>query len=213
MTRDDVATFVLDRLQIASSESAKVTQVNTIIQQEVYRLNEEYNLTMASASATIAANTGLVTLPSDVQKVVSLTQTTVTVDIVDEQNWATRVAAIAAGTSPSITNPPTIAVYRPPSTLATLPIPTSNVTATLVYVQRPPLITTGSTVLQIPLEYHDLVAETACWRMALTEGEIFIARFTNEVVQDLRARLSGLRTMAPGQAGWAIPLQGYPSGS
>lgn len=208
MTRDDVATYCLDRLQIPSAETAKVTQVNGIIQLEVDRVNAEWNLTVTSAALTIAANTGLATLPADFQKIISITQTTVELAAVDELNFAQTLVGIAAGTAPTITNPPTVAVFRPPLTLATLPVPTANVTATLVYVQRPATMT-GSTVLPIPLEYHDYVAETVCWRVALTEGEIFLARFTEEIVQDLRGRLVGLHSQAPGQAGWAIPLKGY----
>lgn len=208
MTRDDVATYVLDRLQIPSAETAKVTQVDNIIQLEVDRANEEWNLTVTSTTLTIAATTGLATLPADFQKIISITQTTVELAAVDELNFAQTLVGIAAGTAPTITNPPTIAVFRPPLTLATLPVPTANVSATLVYVQRPATMS-GSTVLPIPLEYHDLIAERVCWRMALTEGEIFIARFTGEIVQYLEGRLGGLRTQAPGQAGWAIPLKGF----
>jgi hypothetical protein len=211
VNRGDATTYVLDRLQIPSAEAAKVTQVQNVIQQEVYRTNAEWNLTMASTTVTIAATTGLVTLPSDLQKLVALTQTTVTVDVVDEMTFASTQAAITAGTFTAVTNPPTIAVYRPPSTLATLPVPTANVSATLVYVQRPAAMTSDATAIPLPLEYHDYVAESAVWRMALTEGEIFIARFSSEVMQDLRARLSGLHNIAPGQNGWAIPLRGYPS--
>ena len=211
MNRGDATNYVLDRLQIPSAEVAKVTQVQNVIQQEVYRVNAEWNLTLASTTVTIAATTGLVTLPADLQKLVTLTQTTVTVDVVDEMTFASTQTAITAGTFTAVTNPPTIAAFRSPLTLATLPVPTANVSATLVYVQRPAAMASDATVIPLPLEYHDYLAESAVWRMAMTEGEIYIARFTSEIVQDLRGRLAGLHNIQPGQNGWAIPLKGYPS--
>jgi hypothetical protein len=209
LNRGDCASYVLDRLTIPSSDTAKVGQVDQLINTFIYRVNADYNLTVASATVTVTASTGLVTLPSDFQKIVSLTQTTVSIDVTDELTFQARVAAIAAGTAASVTNPPTLAVFRPPLTLATLPIPTANVSATLVYVQRPTPPATDGTTIPLPVEYHDLIAELVVRRMALTEGEPAIAQIALDLANEMRQELGAIRTQQPGQAGWAIPLKGY----
>lgn len=203
---------MLDRLQIPSTDTAKIAQVQNLLNLEVARVNEEFNLTITSVSTTIAANTGILTLPADFQRLVWLVQTSVTVQLIDEVNFASRLAAIAAGTASSVTNPPTVAVLRPSGTgqvLYTLPIPTSSVSATLIYVQRPATMASNATTIPLPVEYHDLVCETVVRRMALTEGEPAIAQIALDLAQELRARLTAQRTPEAGQSSWAIPLQGY----
>lgn len=212
MNLGEATTYVLDRLQIPSSDTAKITQAQSLINLETARTNEEYNLTVTSAAATVAANTGILTLPADFQKLVYLLQTSVTVDLIDEVNFAARTAEIAAGTASSVSNPPTVAVYRPSGTggvLYTLPIPTSSVAATLIYVQRPATMSSNATAIPLPVEYHDLICELVVRRMALTEGESAIAQIALDLANELRQRVNGLRTQQPGQSSWAIPLKGY----
>lgn len=210
MTRDEAATFVLDRLQIPSSDSAKITQVQNLLQLEVDRANVLYELTLTTATVTVD-NTGASTnLPSDVQRIKTLLQGTVTIDITDEVTWAQRLAAIAAGTWTTVTNPPTFAIWRPPSTLLFRPAPSANTSVTLVYVQRPGALS-GATQLPLPLEWHDLMAERVVRRMALTEGEPAIAQIALDIARELEAELMGLRNMQAGPDSWQIPMQGYPS--
>jgi hypothetical protein len=211
VTFGEATTYVLDRLQIPSSDTAKITQTKAILNQETYRLNAEMEYALASAAVTITGGTGLATLPADIQRIKWIDQTTVTILITDEYAFAKRRAQIAAGTASSISNPPTVAVWRPPSTLATLPIPTANVTATLIYVQRPAPMTSDATVLPIPLEAHDYIAEAAVRRMALTEGESAIAQISLDIMGELRGRLQAIRNLQAPQANWQIAMSGYPS--
>lgn len=212
MNFGDATNYVLDRLAIPTSDTTKIAQLQNLINLETARTNEEYNLTVTSAAATVATTTGIVTLPADFQKLVYLLQTSVTVDLIDEVNFAARAAQIAAGTASSVTNPPTVAVYRPSGTggvLYTLPIPTTNVSATLIYVQRPAVMSSNATTIPLPVEYHDLICELVVRRMALTEGEPAIAQIALDLANELRQRVTGLRTQQPGQSSWAIPLIGY----
>lgn len=209
MTLGDLKTYVADRLQIPSSDSAKLTQIQSIANLETARANVEFEATIASASATITATTGLVTLPSDFQRLITLTHDSVLVQMTNPIDFALRATAIAAGTSPTVTNPPTIAMYRTPSTLATLPAPTANVSATLVYVQRPAVMTSDATTIPLPVELHDFVAESAVRRMALTEGESAIAQISLDIMNELRVRYMALRNQQMGPSSWQIPLTHY----
>lgn len=209
MNFGDAQTYVLDRLQIPATDAAKVTQVKNLLNLEVARVNADYNLTVTSAATTVLANTGLIVLPADFQKLVTFRQTTVVLEILDELNFAMRQADIAAGTASAVSNPPTTGVFRSPLTIATLPIPTSNVAGTLVYVQRPATLSSNATDLPIPVEFHDLICEVVVRRMALTEGEPAIAQIANDLALELRAHLEELITQQPGQSSWAIPLHGY----
>jgi hypothetical protein len=208
VTRDECVTFVLDRLQIPSSDTAKVAQTQNILQLEVYRANDFFELTLTSAVITINTSGGVTSWPTDVQKIKAINQSTVVIEMVDETTFAMRLAALAAGGAvPS--NPPTFAVWHPPSTFISAPAPSANVSALMTYVQRPAAMS-ASTVVPLPLEWHDLVCERTVRRMALTEGEPAIAQIALDIARELEQELMGLRNQMTGPSTWQIPLSGYP---
>jgi hypothetical protein len=182
--------YVLTRLQIEATQASLLTQITTVLNQEMLRIHEELELDLAVATVVITANTSTAALQTDVQKIKWVQNGRIVLPSVDEYEFVGYLAATAAGVATPVSNPPMVFVYRRPGTIAVWPTPTQNVTLTYAYVQRPTLMSGASDLPgSLPAEWHDYLAEVTTWRVALTEGETAVADDAAVIAASLYGRM------------------------
>lgn len=168
MTFLEMQTYVLDRLSIHTTDTAKVTQVKNALNRVRDRLVAMERLNVTIADLTFTANATTATLPAGVMEILSVRTGTNTLEPV---SW-NELATYRLSTTPLQTGPlvymrdgagTTIQIWPAPTTTAT-------VTASVAYVAQPTeLSADGDTPSEIPRAYHDLLCELAIIRVAESE--------------------------------------------
>ncbi len=170
MTRAEIRAYVLARLSLSSTDTARVTSINTLIDQVYLRLAGKYRLKKATSSLTFTAGTATVTLPSDLMEILSIQRGTRSMQPIDEDRFAQLVGQEYQGVDPVSyyrVDLPTIRVVPTPQT-------TNAAAATLHYVQAPTTLATGgdsASPASLPTQFHDLIAELVIAQVAMDEEE------------------------------------------
>lgn len=209
LTFSDFQTYVLDRLQIPSNDAAKITQIKNHLNWVNEKLHEMFELKISATTLTLT-NTGSVTVPADFARVKYILNNTVPVDHITERDFATYLGSLNNGSGPTISNPPAVFTWRPPSTLSFLPIPTSNVTLNFVYVQRPNAMSSPTdTPDALPMAYADLLCEWAVLRMALTEENAINVVNVRQLAEEIQGQLAYFRVRQAGKRNERVQLKVY----
>lgn len=184
--------MVLDRLSLSSAESAKVTQVTTLLNLQYQDLCLRLGLNKAFDTLDVTADTATVTLPADCTKILSLRYGSRNIDPVSWQEYAN---LYAADQSDSLSEEGTFYYFmQSHTTIRILPIPSATVADAIDcwYLARPTSFSSGSsTPSAIPSEFHDILVEYTIYKLALSEEEIGLA---NSALQEALRREGSLRT-------------------
>lgn len=201
MTYAELRTYVLNRLTISTAETARITQVNTAINQARYRLSAQFRLKKATTTLDFVADTETVTLPSDVVEILGIYTSDWLLQPITEQEFAEL-------TSVNTTIGPQVYIVDGSSTTLRLrPIPSESETGALSvsYVQRPAALSADSdTPSEMPAEFHDLIAEEAISKIAMSEEDFDLARGAAVVAAQLT---EGLRSYMNRRAGGTVARQ------
>ena len=206
MTLSEMQTYIRDRLTISSSDTAKTTQITTTINQARYRLAAEFRLKETRATLDFTAATETVTLPSDVQEILSIYQGDYVLQPVTDQERAEIAGSTASG------GPQVYTVDGSSTTIRVSPLPATTVVAaaTIYYVQRPTaLAAAGDTPSELPTEFHDLLCEMACYRIALSEEDFDLARGAAVLAAELTEGLRGYMNRRGGPTRSRQALRGF----
>lgn len=210
LTFSDFQTYVLDRLNIPSNDTTKVTQIKNILNWVNEKLHEMFELKISATTLSITANNGNVTVPTDFARVKYILNNTVPVDHITERDFATYLGSLNAGAGPTLSNPPAVYTWRPPQTLSFLPVPTANVTLNFVYVQRPIAMSAGTdTPDALPMAYADLLCEWAVLRMALTEENTANTVNVKQLAEEIQGQLAYYRIRQAGKRNERVALKVY----
>lgn len=176
MTRDELVTYVQQRLTISTAETTTTTQIQTQIEQARRRVNAHFKLLRATDDLDFVADTAAVAIPSDVVEILSITRGTSggLLQPITEQEYAQYLS-----TDYSYTTGPAVYVRRGASAVIDVyPAPTETETdaATLRYVQRPTALGGSDSPSELPVEFHDLIGELAIYRIAQNEEDLELAR-------------------------------------
>lgn len=204
MTYAELRTYVRDRLSISSSDTAKTTQINTAIQQARYRLCAEFRLKKTTTTLDFTADTETVTLPSDVTEILAITTSDYILQPITEQEFA----ELTAGSG----GPQVYVVDGSSTTIRIRPTPdtTAVAAATIYYVQRPTALSAdGDSPSEMPTEYHDLIAEEAIARIAMSEEDAELSRGAAAVAASLRAELRAYMNRRRGATASVQALRGF----
>lgn len=184
-------TMVLDRLSISTAETAKVTQVTTLLNLQYQDLCLRLGLNKAYDTLDVTADTATVTLPTDCVKILALRYGSLRIDPVSWQEYADLFAADA---DESINTNNLYYFMQSHTTIRILPIPSATVADAIDcwYLARPTSFSSGSsTPSAIPSEFHDILVEYTIYKLALSEEEIGLA---NSALQEALRREGSLRT-------------------
>jgi len=185
-------TMVLDRLSLSSAESAKVTQVTTLLNLQYQDLCLRLGLNKAFDTLDVTADTATVTLPADCTKILSLRYGSRNIDPVSWQEYAN---LYAADQSDSLSEEGTFYYFmQSHTTIRILPIPSATAADAIScwYLARPTAFSSGSsTPSAIPSEFHDILVEYTIYKLALAEEELGLA---NSALQEALRREGALRT-------------------
>jgi hypothetical protein len=211
VTLGDLRTYVLDRLSISSADTAKVTQITTVLNQEFLRLVMEEDFNVATASIGFTAASQDASLPATWAKILDIRAAGVVMQPVTWQRMAAYEAATALGVNASDLGPSFYAV-KPPLSLRIWPAPatTDAAGATIFYVARPALLAAaGDIPSALPAEWHDLLGEMAASRIALNEEAFELADRCSQAAQAMRERLHGAVTRTGGPTASRLALRFY----
>jgi len=205
MTYLELRTYVLDRLTISTDDTGRTTQINTAIQQARYRLSAEFRLKKATATIDFTADTETITLPAGVVEILSMYTDDYILQPITEQELA-EVSADAAG------EPQVYVVDGSSTTVRVRPTPsTTQVGAvTIYYVSRPTALSAdGDIPSEMPDEFHDLIAEEAIARIAMSEEDADLSRGAAALAAGLRAELRAYMNRRKGATASVQALRGF----
>jgi hypothetical protein len=165
---------VLARIGVAAAETATLTQVQNILNQVMLEAHANAKLVVIQTTVTVSANTATANLPTDLIYVESILNGTVVLQPITEQVYGSDTAIVNAGITVTPSTVPTLYTVRLSRTgvpqLAVWPTPTVNTTLTLVYVQRPLTMNSGTDLPgAIPADFHWLLVEAAAERITANE--------------------------------------------
>lgn len=204
MTRDEIRDYVLDRLSISSSDTAKVTQVNTVIEQEHLRLSLRHAL--KRTQTTMSASAATVALPSDCTRILSIANTETTLLPVTPETYLEYLQSDAAAEDAL----PTYYIRESPGSIRIFPVPDTAVTLTINYVARPTALTTGSSEpTDLPEEFHLLLGELAVAKIALNEEEAGQHQAAMQMASQMEAELAVYMRQLVGTGPRRIWRMGY----
>lgn len=190
MTRDEMQTMVLDRLSLTTAETAKVTQVLSLLNLFHKDVVLRHRLNVAFDTLDVVADTATVALPSDLAAILSLSYSGRPVDQVTWQQYAD---LFSAAEDESLSEEGTFYYMRAtPTTIRILPLPSASVTDAIDcwYCARPSDFANGSaTTTLIPAEFHDILVEYTIHRLALAEEEAGLAQASLSVALGREAQL------------------------
>ena len=184
-------TMVLDRLSISTAETAKVTQVTTLLNLHYQDLCLRLGLNKGYDTLDVTAGTATVTLPSDCVKILSLRYGS---RVIEPVSWQEYANLFAADDDESISANHLYYFMQSHTTIRILPIPDATVADAIDcwYLARPTAFASGSsTPSAIPSEFHDILVEYTIYKLALAEEEIGLA---NSALQEALRREGSLRT-------------------
>lgn len=191
-------TMVLDRLSISSAETAKVTQVTTLLNLQYQDLCLRLGLNKAFDTLDVTAGTATVTLPADCVKILALQYGTRAIDPVTWQEYANLFSAYES----DVASDSALSYFmQSHTTIRILPIPDETVADAIDcwYLARPTAFSSGSsTPSAIPSEFHDILVEYTIYKLALAEEEIGLAQ---SALQEAIRREGHLRTWMGGFEG------------
>lgn len=204
-------TAVLDRLSVAASDTAKLTQVKQVLKDEHLRLGARLNLKVSSADLTFTANDPTVDLPADFQAVIALRTGSTRMQPVTHQELmlleagvqnSDLVDSVASGWY----------AFEGASAIRVFPTPskTSSTGARIWYVARPTAMSAdGDTPEGLPTEWHQLLVEMAIYRIALAEEESGLASAAKASADELRMDFERFLKGRGGPAGSRLRLRHY----
>lgn len=209
MTRDDLTTFVLERLGVGSSRTAFVNQIvghlNRIYVREVVALG----LNMDTSVLVFSADNPQVFLPADWRRTETLRIEGR--DIIEKtypdhmQLRATEASGVSLGEYPRYV------VLLPPRSYLIVPTPTaSETTGELVYHAAPSLMTTGADEPSVlDDEYHDLLGELCVARMAMNQEDPTISQDALAAAAIIREELRNQMVRAGGSSSTRVRRRVY----
>lgn len=183
--------MVLDRLSLSSAETAKVTQVTTLLNLQYQDLCLRLGLNKAYDTLDVTADTATVTLPSDCVRILALQYGTRNIEPVSWQEYANLFSAYEDDAAADST---LYYFMQSHTTIRILPIPEATVADAIKcwYLARPTAFASGSsTPSAIPSEFHDILVEYTIYKLALAEEEIGLAQ---SALQEAIRRESALKT-------------------
>ena len=214
MTLDELRNYVRDRLSIAASDSTKQTQIDTVLNTEYRRICAEERLNIERTTMGVVAGSQLADLPNDWQETISIRHGAIVLQPVSLQRFAELDAATEEGTDTS--DSPSVYYQESPERIRVWPTPveTNSTALTIWYVARPDQMTSGSHAPSVlPVEYHDLLAESAIVRIAQSEEAFDIAQAAQATVNDLRFRMQGQMRKRQGAGNERVVLHHYGVGT
>lgn len=173
-TRDELTTYVLERLGVGSSRAPFVSIVEGTLEREYHRVVRRFRLSHDEADLALTADDHYVELPDDFMAVRTLRIGTRTLREVSMDDLSRAAGVRELSDAGSEVSGPRNFVFMGDDRIYVDPAPAEDddTGAKLFYVPRPPAWTTGSdTPSLLPSEYHDLIAERTIWRMALNQEE------------------------------------------
>lgn len=184
--------MVLDRLSISSADTAKVTQVTTLLNLQYQDLCLRLGLNKAYDTLDVTASTATVTLPADCVKILALRYGNRSIDPV---SWKEYADLYAADQDSGLSEYGTFYYFmQSHTTIRILPVPAATAADAIDcwYLARPTSFSSGSsTPSVIPSEFHDILVEYTIYKLALAEEELGLA---NSALQEALRREGSLRT-------------------
>ena len=208
MTYAELRTYVLDRLSIDSSDSAKVTQINSLLNTEYRRIVGEERLNVTKASLALVANSPLVDLPNDWVETLSIKRGDTVLIPASFEKFS---ELEAQGTSSGYGSP-TFYFQESPDRLRVFPTPTAFDLdlIDIYYVARPAAMSSDSDTPEcIPVEYHDMLGELVINRIAMSEEAFDLAQSAKQIADELRGRMLGQMKRRQGPSTRRIRLAVY----
>jgi hypothetical protein len=190
MNLAQLRTYVLDRLSIDSTDTAKVTQIDRQLNTEYLRVVAEERLNVTKTTLALVADSQVVDLPDDWTETLALQRGATVMIPASFEKFA---ALDAAGTNSGY-DAPIFYYQESPDRLRVFPTPTTTDPdgLTLWYCARPDAMTVdANTPVQIPDEYHDMLAELVVHRIAMSEEAFDLAQSAKQIADELRGRLIG----------------------
>ena len=197
--------YVRDRLSIAASDSTKQTQIDTLLNIEYRRLCAEERLNIERTTLTAVAGSQLVDLPNDWVETLTFTWGTSTVQPVTFDEFARLDAqeGDAGGIVYYQESPERVRVYPTPNA-------TNLSQMTLWYVARPDAMASDNdSPSALPFEYHDLLAESVVYRIAMSEEMFESAQYARATADELRSRMAGHMRRRQGSGASRVVLKVY----
>lgn len=201
---------MLDRLSISASDTARVAQVQIILNQQYLQLAASEELQVGAANVSVPANATNASLPSAVTGIKYLVNGSVAMQPITLIDLAGYLAESALGSAPVPSVAPIYYAFEAPTTIAVWPSPTASVTLTGLFVQSPTTMSAGTdTPSAMPSAWHDLLAEMTVQRMAISEDDLWPQFLGDQIVQQMIADFRAWRMQAEGPGPSVIPLKRY----
>ena len=211
MTYQEMQTYCLDRYAITAGDTAKVTQIQNLLNGENYRIHALAELLIAVTNLSFAANTGLATVPTDWVRPRYLQDGKISVMPAIPQDQA--FAQALATASGAVTTPPNQTFtydWRPPATMLAYPIANATHVVAAEYVQRPPAMSAaGDAPGALPAEFHDMLCEIVCVRIGISEGEFSASQLADQLSDKLVADLKRFRKVSTGPSTTRVRMKVY----
>jgi len=203
----EMQTYALHRLSVSSSETAFVTQIKTLINQERYRLAARYRLKQTTADLAFVAAQEYVVLPTNCVEILSIRCGDVTMQPVTVERFNQLVGDAAV-----VADAPVYYARDGVANVRVYPVPdtTDSTGAVIYYVQRPTALTSDSdTPAEFPAEFHDILPERAIAHVALSEEEPGLAQAASIRADQLEAQFREFMNRRGGVGDRRINLNVY----
>ena len=190
MNLAQLRTYVLDRLSIDSTDTAKVTQIDRQLNTEYLRVVAEERLNVTKTTLALVADSQVVDLPDDWTETLALQRGATVMIPASFEKFA---ELDAAGTNAGY-DAPIFYYQESPDRLRVFPTPTTTDPdgLTLWYCARPDAMALDLDIpSQIPEEYHDMLGELVVHRIAMSEEAFDLAQSAKQIADELRGRLIG----------------------
>lgn len=208
MTLTELRNYVRDRLSIAASDSTKQTQIDTVLNIEYRRICAEERLNIERTTLALVEGSQLVDLPNDWVETISLRRGEYVLEPVTFHQFA----QYDAGAETTGADAPVVYYQESPSRIRIYPEAQQTDAAGLIlwYVARPDAMSSSSSSPSvIPVEFHDMLAEYAVSRIAMSEEMLDIAQSSKAVADELRQRLQAHGRRRQGASSDRVNLKVY----
>ncbi len=210
MLFSDLQTYCLDRLNLATSDTGRVTQIKLILNQVYLQLCAEEALQTGFSTITVSANTSSAALPDGTTGILSLRNGIQVMSPIILQDMAGFVAASAAGSGPGTMVSPLFYSMTSQLVIQVWPTPSVDTTLSALLIQEPaPLVNASDEPSAIADAWQDLLGELAIQRIAVSEEDLWPEQLGNAIAQDLLTRFRAWNMSQQGDSGTTIPLVGY----
>jgi hypothetical protein len=172
VTRDELQTYVLDRLGIGTSDSSRVTQIVGLLNLYYEEIVALTRATYATATVTFPLASQLVTLPTDILAVEALRGSSGKKLRPVTPGELERYAGLYTPGSGGVPSIPAFYAWHSRTVCRVWPprTGTADTNATCLYTQTPTLMTAGgNSPTALPVWAHRLIGEAAVYNMAMSE--------------------------------------------